>query len=134
MTEEDIERFIRRFEDTSLPRAEWTHLMHLIVAMVYLVRYGRDEATERIRRGIQRLNHHYGNDAGYHETITLAWIAVICRFLGGSPRSESLAVLSRELIEECGVSDYLFRFYSRDVLMSDDARRNWVPPDLSPFD
>jgi hypothetical protein len=59
MTEDEIERFLGDFEATSLPRPEWTHVMHLIVALVYLVRHGRDEATDRIRRGIQRLNHHY---------------------------------------------------------------------------
>ena len=134
MTDEDIERFIREFEETSLPRPEWTHTMHLIVALVYLVRHKRDEATERIRRGIQRLNHQYGNDTGYHETITLAWIAVVSRFLEARPRSESLATLSRGLIEQCGGADYLLRFYSRDVLISDEARGRWVRPDLSPID
>ena len=134
MTDEEIERFIGQFEETSLPRSEWTHPMHLMVALVYLVRHGRDEATERIRRGIQRLNHHYGNDTGYHETVTLAWIVVICRFLEGRRECESLSILSRELIEECGARDYLLRYYSRNVLMSSEARRTWVRPDRSPID
>ncbi len=134
MTDDQIERFLDLFEETSLPRGEWTHAMHLIVALVYLVRHGRDEATDRIRRGIQRLNHHYGNDTGYHETITLAWVAVISRFLERRPQSESLSILSRELIDQCGRQDYLLRFYSREVLMSDEARRSWVRPDLSPID
>ena len=88
MTDEEIERFIRRFEDTSLPHSEWTHGKHLIVALVYLARHPRDEATERIRHGIQRLNHRYDNPNGYHETITLAWIEVVSRFLERRPRGE----------------------------------------------
>jgi hypothetical protein len=134
MTDEDLERFVRDFEETRLPRSEWTHAMHLTVALVYLVRHGQDEATERMRRGIQRLNFHYGNHTGYHETITLAWIAVVSRFLAARPGSQSLATLSRELIAECGARDYLLRFYSRDVLMSEEARRRWVRPDLSPIE
>jgi hypothetical protein len=134
MTDEEIERFIGLFEDTSLPRSDWTHGKHLIVALVYLVRHGRDEATERIRHGIQRLNHHYGNFTGYHETITLAWIAVVSRFLDQRPRGENLSILSRELLEECEVKDYLLRFYSTEVLMSDEARRSWVTPDRSPIE
>jgi hypothetical protein len=134
MTDEEIERFIRLFEETSLPRSEWTHGKHLIVALVYLVRHRRDAATERIRQGIQRLNHRYGNFGGYHETITLAWIAVVSRFLGRRPPGESLTILSHELREECEVKDYLLRFYSMEVLMSDEARRSWVPPDRSPIE
>ena len=83
MSDEEIERFIRLFEETSLPRSEWTHGKHLIVALVYLTRHRRDEAMERIRQGIRRLNQSYGNFSGYHETITLAWIAVVSRFLTG---------------------------------------------------
>jgi hypothetical protein len=134
MTDEDIERSLREFEGLTLPRSEWTHAMHLTVGLAYQVRHGRDEATERMRRGIQRLNRHYGNHSGYHETITLAWMAVIARFLSGRPHTETLATLARELIAECGASDYLRRFYSRDVLMSDEARRSWVPPDLRPIE
>ena len=134
MTDEEIERFIQDFESTSLPRSEWTHGKHLIVALVYLVRHPRDEATGRVRQGIQNLNHRFGNFNGYHETITLAWIAVIQRFLDQRLRSTRLSILARELMAECEVKDYLLRYYSRDRLMSDQARRAWVPPDRSPID
>ncbi len=134
MTGEEIERFVRLFEETSLPRPEWTHGKHLILALVYLVRHSRDEATDRIRRGIQRLNHSYGNFEGYHETITMAWIAVVSRFLDQRPRGESLSILSRGLLDECEVKDYLLRFYSKEILMSDEARRGWVPPDRLPIE
>jgi hypothetical protein len=134
MSDEEIEELVRLFEDATLPRSEWTHGKHLIVALFYLVRLPRAEATIRIREGILRLNHHNGNLTGYHETITLAWIAVIARFLEMRHRSGSLSILTGELLEECGVKDYLLRFYSREVQMSDEARRSWVPPDLRPMD
>ena len=39
MTDEEIERFIGKFENATLPRSEWTHGKHLVVALVYLVRH-----------------------------------------------------------------------------------------------
>ena len=51
------------------------------MALWYLRRHNRDEATRLIRDGIQRYNERQGNLTGYHETITLAWVAVIERFL-----------------------------------------------------
>lgn len=134
MTDEEIERFIQDFEGTTLPRSEWTHGKHLVVALVYLVRHPKDEATQRVRQGIRNLNHRYGNFTGYHETITLAWIAVVQRFLDLRQRSTSLSILASELLQECEDKDYLLRFYSRDLLMSDQARRSWVTPDRSPID
>jgi hypothetical protein len=131
MTDSEIESFIVRFEDCSLPKAEWTHVKHLVMALWYLRRNGRDEATRLIREGILRYNESHGNHTGYHETITLAWIAVIGQFLSGRDRCRSISELAAELLEQCGDRNYLLRFYSRDQLFSAEARSRWLPPDLA---
>ena len=82
MTGDEIESFVRAFEDGSLPKSEWTHSRHLVMALWYIRREGRERATVLIREGIQRYNRAQDNPNGYHETITLAWVAVIERFLG----------------------------------------------------
>ena len=131
MTDSDIESFMRAFEDGSLSRSEWTHSRHLVMALWYLRRHNRDEATRLIRDGIQRYNERQGNLTGYHETITLAWVAVIERFLGVRDLDVPVSVLAGELLGQCGDKDYLLRFYSRERLFSDEARHRWVPPDLA---
>jgi hypothetical protein len=128
-TDAEIESFVRSFEDGSLPRSEWTHARHLVMALWYIHRHGRDRATGLIRDGIRRFNERHGNPTGYHETITLAWVAVIDRFLGGRDRGVPLPVLAGGLLGECGDRDYLPRFYSKDRLFSNEARGRWVPPD-----
>ena len=133
-TDAEIESFIRSFEDGSLPRSGWTHAGHLIVALWYVRRHDRDRATGLIRDGIRRYNEHHGNPTGYHETITLAWVAVIARFLADHDESQPLWRLVVGLLEQCGDKDYLLQFYSNNVLMSDEARRGWVPPDLRPLE
>jgi hypothetical protein len=131
VTDSDIESFIRAFEDVSLPKSEWTHSRHLVMALWYLRRLDRDGATTLIRDGIQRYNAHQGNLTGYHETITLAWVAVIERFLCARDRNVPVSVLAGELLGQCGDKDYLLRFYSRERLFTDEARQRWVPPDLA---
>lgn len=130
----EIEAFIRAFEDCTLPAAEWTHDRHLVMALWYLRRFPSDEATRRIRDGIRRYNLSRGNPNGYHETITLAWAAVITDFLAGCPADRPLEELSDELLASRGDRDYLLRFYSWERLFSDEARSRWVPPDLRPLD
>lgn len=131
MTDPEIESFIRAFEDGSLSRSEWTHGRHLVMALWYLRRHGRDEATRLIRDGIQRYNQAQGNLTGYHETITKAWIAVIERLLIMRDRTIPDSVLAEELLNECGDKDYLLRFYTKKRLLSDEARSRWVDPDLA---
>jgi hypothetical protein len=133
-TDAEIETLVRAFEDCTLPRAGWTHQKHLTVALWYLRHYARDQATERIREGIRRFNLSHGNTTGYHETITLAWVAVIDRFLARNDHGQPLSLLVRGLLEQCGDKGYLRWFYTEDVLMSDEARRSWVPPDLCPLE
>jgi hypothetical protein len=134
MIDADIEALIRSFEDGSLARSEWTHASHLLVALWYMTRHPRDQATRLVRDGIRRYNHIHGRDSGYHETITLAWVAVIARFLARADRDRPISELAASLIDGCGDKDYLLRYYSREVLMSDEARRDWVPPDLRPIE
>ena len=129
----DIDALVGAFRDGTLPRAEWTHREHLLVALWFLRRFPRGEATALLRQAIQRYNAHNGNTAGYHETITRAWVAVVARFLAGRDPGEPLADAAQALVAECGDKNYLLRYYSSAVLFSDAARHAWVPPDVQPL-
>jgi hypothetical protein len=131
MTEAEIESFVRAFENGALPKSEWTHARHLLIALWYITRHGRDEATALIRDGIRRHNQRHDNPSGYHETITLAWVEVIDAFLDGRERDAPVSVLAADLLEECGDREYLLQFYSRERLFSGEARRGWLAPDLA---
>ena len=130
----EIAELVQAFESCTLPRAEWKHAAHLTVALWYVRCLPRAQATDRLRQGIQRYNAVKGNGLAYHETITLAWIAVVARFLADCDFGQSQAALTFGLLERCGDKLYLQRFYSRAVLMSEEARRAWVPPDLQPLE
>jgi hypothetical protein len=129
VTDAEIESFIQAFEDGTLPKSEWTHARHLIMALWYIKRHQRDEATRRIRDGIRRYNEAKGNLTGYHETITRAWIAVIERLLSIKDPTLPDSVLAEELLHECGDKNYLLRFYTKERLLSDEARSQLVDPD-----
>jgi hypothetical protein len=134
MINADIEALVRSFEDGSLPRSEWTHASHLLVALWYLSRHPRDQATRLMRDGVRRYNALHGRLGAYHETITLAWVAVIGRFLARADGHRPVSELAVALIESCGDKDHLLRYYSEEVLMSDAARQSWVPPDRRPIE
>ena len=130
----EIENLIRAFGDCTLPRSEWTHPAHLTVAAWYLTHYSVAEATSYIRNGIQRYNAAMGikttKDSGYHETITLFWIQMVRQYLSAEGANYSIAELINGLIEHYSNPRLVFEYYSRDRLMSWDARKNWVEPNL----
>ena len=133
MTLPELESLVRRFEDCTLPREAWTHRAHLSVAVWYLFHFSRAEATERIRTGIQRYNASLGNAKGCHETVTLAWVAIVGTFLQQSAADRRVAALASDAAAQFGGSDFLLQHFSKELLFSDLARRTWVDPDLKPL-
>src|SRR5215208_7184478 len=94
---EEILALVRRFEDCTLPRAEWTHAAHLTVALWHLLQLDWPEATARVRRGIKRYNAAHGiaptPTGGYHETLTLFWLRFVRSYLEGE-RNEARSLVS----------------------------------------
>ena len=69
---------------------------------------------------------------GYHETITRAYLRGIRLFLEEADRAEPLHELVNELLlSPMGRRDWPLRFWSKDRLMSVEARRHFVEPDLA---
>lgn len=136
-TEVDIESLIAKFENCTLPRSEWNHTAHLTVAVWYLNRYDEQEAINRIRQGIRRYNTAIGikntKDGGYHETLTLFWIQMVSHYLSVNREESSIfktaIAVSRTYNDKC----IPFQYYSRDLLMSWEARNHWIEPDLKSF-
>ena len=99
----------------------------------------RAEALSRLRDGIRRLNESHGNvntdTAGYHETITAAYVMLLAAYLAACPPELPLpARVERLLAGPLAARDMLFAFYSRERLLSVDVRARWLEPDLAPLD
>ena len=122
----------------TLPREEWTHEAHL-AATTYLVLKRPDIDLDTNLRGIiSRYNASVGgkntDTEGYHDTITRAYLRGIRLFLGEADTSRPVHDLVNELLmSPMGRRDWPLRFWSKVRLMSVDARRGWVEPDLRPM-
>lgn len=129
----EIDSLIHAFQECSLPRSQWTHEAHLTVALWYLFYDSEPEAIKAIRNGIKRYNSAHGiestKDSGYHETLTLFWMQKIRWYLTQEKRNRSMVILANGLIAKYADRTLPFRYYTRDRLMSSEARIGWVEPD-----
>ena len=123
----------------TLPREKWTHEAHL-AASTWIVRDRTDIVPElEMRSIISAYNEAVGgvNDdsQGYHETITQVYIAGVKAHLTevgpGLPLYQAVNSL---LLSERGRRDLPLRFYSKELLFSIPARRNFVEPDRASLD
>ena len=126
------ERFLAR----ALPKEEWTHEAHLATTTWLLLKRPDIDLDKELPDLIRRYNESVGgvnsDSEGYHETITRAFLAGVRLFLSEAGSAEPLHELVNELLmSPMGRRDWPLRFYSRDRILSVEARRTFVPPDLA---
>jgi len=126
-----------RVGDASLPKAEWSHAGHFAYAL-WCLRNAPDRATpEAMRATIMALNIAQGtpntDSTGYHHTITIASLHAARLVLEAHADMPLGAVLAALMAGRFGRSDWIFEHWTREVLFSPAARRDWVAPDLAPL-
>lgn len=119
----------------TLPRAEWTHEAHLAATTYLLLKHPEIDLDTALPGLIRRYNESVGgvNDEtqGYHETITRAYLHGIRLFLAEADIRRPVHDLVNELLHSpAGKRDWPLRFYSPGRLMSVEARRRFIEPDV----
>lgn len=130
------ESFLRRFEGCEFSMDEWHHREHLKTAYLYLLRLSYADALDRMRAGLRALNAAQkvpdALDRGYHETLTQGWMRLVhCALCESGPAESADAFLDQHT--QLLAKRALRFFYSRDRIMSWEARTQFVEPDLAPL-
>lgn len=74
------------------------------------------------------------DQGGYHHTITMASLLAAKHLLDRSPKHTALFEVTNKLLEsEYGASDWILSHWTKPVLFSRKARREWVAPNLKPL-
>jgi hypothetical protein len=121
------EEFLTALEICELPAEDFTHAAHVRAGYLYLRTGEFGAGLARMRSAIQRYAAHLGKPGKYHETITVAYLALIQeRLSGGGDAGDWVSFQERnpDLFEP----DLLLRYYSRSELESDLARRTFILP------
>ena len=119
---------LRALEKGALDPSKFPHQEHVRLAYGMLERYPFGEAVARFSRGVKLLATKAGRPDVYHETMTVAFLAVI-----GERRARSLSNSWAEFKEQN--SDLLDkrcleRWYNKEQLGSELARRTFCLPEV----
>jgi hypothetical protein len=114
---------VERFEAGTLPGEAFTHRNHVRAAWLYLREWPLFEGVSRFIAALRR----FAGDK-YHETITMAFLLLIAERMNGHASFEEFAAAEKDLFAKP-----LERYYSADVLASDDARLRFAPPKYEEF-
>ena len=135
MTTEQAIELVKQFETCSLPKEQWTHEAHFVMALWYCCHQPLPLAMQSIREGIRKYNTSVGgentDDSGYHETITCFYTRVIINYILSNDRTQRFEnILTRLFHQPFLAKDFPLQYYSKELLMSAEARREWMAPDI----
>ena len=136
---EEAEQLVLKFLDGTLPKGDFTHEAHLISALYILARHGEDAlplmrqhlAEFLLAAGVQQTA-----TSGYHETMTVFWLEILKNRFANA---EGQVPWTQETIDELLFEETLadrnlwLAYYSRERMMSAEARRTYLPPDIKPL-
>jgi hypothetical protein len=122
------EQFVAAFEAGQIANRDFHHRDHLRLAWVQIRRLGLERASNTVAGAIQQFAAHHGHDNRYHETMTRFWVRVVSLGINRHPALPFDELLAAEphLLDK----NLPYLHWSRERMGSDEARRQWVEPDL----
>jgi hypothetical protein len=125
------DELLQRFLSTELPADQFHHAQHVRVAWMFVRRHGMPAALAEFTIAIKRFAEAKGAHGLYHETITWAFLLIISERLARNPADtwEAFAEANADLL--AWKPSILERYYSKELLASELARKAFVMPDRS---
>lgn len=123
----DDAEFLAALEAARLPPTLFDHRGHLRAAFLYLQREDFPGACVAMKRAIQGFAASLGKTGLYHETLTVAYLALIAERLVDEPAGVGFDAFLR-LYPELEDRTYFERYYPRGSLDTPEARRTFVLP------
>lgn len=125
--------FKAQFETCGLSPSEFNHRAHLRLAYIYLVENDDDTSCQLMRDSLLRfLNHNGVGTSKFHETMTRAWILAVRHFMendSGAYSANTFIDHNQRMLDK----NIMMTHYSAELLFSDEAREQFVTPDLDPI-
>jgi len=125
-----MSELFEKFVDTTLPADQFHHHQHVQVAWLFVQKYGMPQAIGEFTAAIKRFADAKGATGLYHETITWAFLFLISDRQARRPSDtwEGFQAANADLLS--WKPSILERYYSKELLASDLAKRTFLMPDL----
>lgn len=129
----DDREFLEQFVSNQIEPRRFNHREHVRLAYTLLVLHQPQQAHVKFRESLQAfLRHNSIDPAKYHETMTQAWMLAVHHFMEISPAQRN----AEDFVDANPVllnSKIMLTHYSSELIRSDQAREQFVEPDMEPI-
>jgi hypothetical protein len=126
--------FEKQFEDCTLDASLFTHEAHLRLAWIYITKYGLEQAIKNAKIQIKKYAASLGAAEKYHETITVASIKAVFIFIKKSNTLTFYDFINENETLKTDFKKLLATHYTTDIFNSETAKKDFLEPELDPFD
>jgi len=128
------DEFEQQFELCALNPELFSHEAHLRLAWIHITKYGIEKALDNIQSQLMKYVEHVGARDKYNKTVTIAAVKAVYNFVlkSGSDNFQDFIAESPRLKHNFkGLMD---SHYAADIFTSEKAKKEYLSPDLLPFD
>ena len=128
----DLE-FEAQFKSSNLDPELFTHEAHLRLAWIHINKYGIKQACNNIENQLKSFVAHVGAKDKYHQTITIVAIKAVNYFIKKSKSNNFKDFINENPKLMNSFKELVNSHYTFDVFTSQIARKEFIEPDLTPF-
>lgn len=122
------------FENGILDPAIFTHEAHLRMAWIFIKKYGHGQAVDKITKSLFEFVSRAGAAEKYSVTVTIAAIKMVDHFLRRTAAKDFQEFIGKNPRLKNQFRQLIASHYSFDVFASHAASKEYIEPDLLPFD
>jgi hypothetical protein len=126
--------FENQFSTCSLDPGIFSHEAHLRLAWIHIHKYGIDRAVENITSQLKDFVESLGAMEKYNETVTISAIRAVYHFVVRSTTNDFPSFISENPRLKNNFKDLLSSHYKTDIFKSTKAKKEYLEPELLPFD
>ena len=128
------EEFEFQFQSLSLDPELFSHEAHLRLAWIHLKKYGESKAISNIKNQLLAFVDHVGARAKYNDTLTVAAVKMVHHFMKRSSSSNFQEFIFEFPKMKTNFKDLIMSHYKTNIFSSEKARKEYIKPDLIPFE
>jgi hypothetical protein len=133
-TELSDNAFENQFSTCSLEPGIFSHEAHLRLAWIHVHKYGINKAVENITSQLQNYVESLGVSNKYNQTVTISAIRAVYHFMLKSKSNDFQSFIAENPRLKYNFKDLLNCHYKTDIFKSEQAKKQYLEPELLPFD
>lgn len=131
LSDSEFEEKIARCE---LSPSDFTHEAHLRLAWLNISKYGIEQAEKNIQQQILKFVEYVGAKDKYNMTLTIGATKAVYHFMLRSSADNFKDFIAEFPQLKSNFKGLMAHHYGFDIYNSDKAKKEFLEPDLTPFD